>query len=153
MQTQISEIVESAISNLTKVAEVNTIIGKPIVTYDGSTILPISQITFAFMAGGGEYGNKNLARSFAKNNLDANFAGGSGGGATMKPIGFLVIGKNGVEGRYGIPEVLEIDGAGLFTVDKTIPTYSPIPSGKETGTFMGIDVGGTNLRVLILDIP
>ncbi|MBO5866779.1 MAG: sporulation protein YtfJ [Clostridia bacterium] len=97
MQTQISEIVESAISNLTKVAEVNTIIGKPIVTYDGSTILPISQITFAFMAGGGEYGNKNLARSFAKNNLDANFAGGSGGGATMKPIGFLVIGKNGVE--------------------------------------------------------
>lgn len=97
MQTQISEIVESAISNLTKVAEVNTIIGKPIVTYDGSTILPISQITFAFMAGGGEYGNKNLARSFPKNNLDANFAGGSGGGATMKPIGFLVIGKNGVE--------------------------------------------------------
>lgn len=97
MQTQISEIVESAISNLTKVAEVNTIIGKPIVAFDGTTILPISQITFAFMAGGGEYGNKNLVKSFAKNNIDGNFAGGSGGGATMKPIGFLIIGKNGVE--------------------------------------------------------
>ena len=34
-----------------------------------------------------------------------------------------------------------------------LPTYSPIPTGKEKGTFMGIDVGGTNLRVLLLDIP
>ena len=96
MQTQIAEIVESAIANLSKVAEVNTIIGKPIVTFDGTTILPISQITLAFMAGGGEYGNKNLTKSFAKNAIDGNFAGGSGGGATMKPIGFLVVNKDGV---------------------------------------------------------
>ena len=34
-----------------------------------------------------------------------------------------------------------------------LATYSPIPTGKETGTFMGIDVGGTNLRVLLLDLP
>lgn len=97
MHTQITEIVESAIANLTKAAEVNTIIGKPIVALDGTTILPVSQITFAFMAGGGEYGNKNLAKSFARNNIDGNFAGGSGGGATMKPIGFLVITKDGVD--------------------------------------------------------
>ena len=70
MQTQINEIVESAIANLTKAAEVNTIVGKPILALDGTTILPISQITFAFMAGGG---------------------------ATMKPIGFLVVGDDGVE--------------------------------------------------------
>ena len=97
MQTQINEIVESAIANLTKAAEVNTIVGKPILALDGPTILPISQITFAFMAGGGEYGNKNLTKSFARNNIDSNFAGGSGGGATMKPIGFLVVGDDGVE--------------------------------------------------------
>lgn len=97
MQTQINEIVESAIANLTKAAEVNTIVGKPILALDGTTILPISQITFAFMAGGGEYGNKNLTKSFARNNIDSNFAGGSGGGAIMKPIGFLVVGDDGVE--------------------------------------------------------
>ena len=97
MQTQINEIVESAIANLTKAAEVNTIVGKPILALDGTTILPISQITFAFMAGGGEYGNKNLTKSFARNSIDSNFAGGSGGGATMKPIGFLVVGDDGVE--------------------------------------------------------
>ena len=59
MDAQISEIVETAVSNLSKVAEVNTIIGKPLVTMDGTTVLPVSQINFAFMAGGGEYGNKS----------------------------------------------------------------------------------------------
>nr|BAN42352.1 hexokinase, putative [Entamoeba invadens] len=36
---------------------------------------------------------------------------------------------------------------------KMLPTYAPIPTGKEVGTYMGIDVGGTNLRVLLLDLP
>ena len=92
MDAQISEIVETAVSNLSKVAEVNTIIGKPIVTMDGTTVLPVSQINFAFMAGGGEYGN---------------FAGGSGGGASLTPVCFLVINKNGVK-------VLDTDRSSTF---------------------------------------
>ena len=106
---QISEIVESALTNLSKVAEVNTIIGKPIVTMDGTTILPISQITFAFMAGGGEYGNKANHKRFVNDGVSANFAGGSGGGASLTPIGFLVIDKNGVR---------VIDTENSNTVDK-----------------------------------
>lgn len=96
MDAQISEIVETAVSNLSKVAEVNTIIGKPLVTMDGTTILPISQITFAFMAGGGEYGNKTAKRGF-NNPADSNFAGGSGGGASLTPVGFLIVNKDGVK--------------------------------------------------------
>lgn len=96
MDAQISEIVETAVANLSKVAEVNTIIGKPLVTMDGTTILPVSQVTFAFMAGGGEYGNKAAKRGFTNNGLDSNFAGGSGGGASLTPVGFLVVDKNGV---------------------------------------------------------
>ena len=95
--TNIKEIVETAITNLSRVAEVNTIVGQPLVTMDGTTILPVSQITFAFMAGGGEYGNKSAKRGFQKDGIDANFAGGSGGGATLTPICFLVVGKNGVK--------------------------------------------------------
>lgn len=94
MDAQISEIVEAAVTNLSKVAEVNTIIGKPLVTLDGTTVLPVSQVNFAFMAGGGEYGNKTAKR---RNPLDnANFAGGSGGGASLTPVCFLVIDKSGV---------------------------------------------------------
>lgn len=95
--SNIKEIVETAISNLSRVAEVNTIVGQPLVTMDGTTILPVSQITFAFMAGGGEYGNKAAKRGFQKDGVDANFAGGSGGGATLTPVCFLVVGKNGVK--------------------------------------------------------
>ena len=94
--TNIKEIVETAITNLSRVAEVNTIVGQPLVTMDGTTILPVSQITFAFMAGGGEYGNKATKRGFQKDGIDSNFAGGSGGGATLTPVCFLVVGKNGV---------------------------------------------------------
>ena len=93
---QINQIVETVISNLSKVAEVNTIIGKPLVTLDGTTILPISQISFAFVAGGGEYGDKLTERRFKKQ-MDGTFVGGSGGGATLTPVGFLVVDKNGVK--------------------------------------------------------
>lgn len=93
---KITDIVETAVSNLSKVAEVNTIIGKPIVTYDGTTIMPISQVTFAFMAGGGEYGNKTPPKKFVTDGTQANFAGGSGGGATLTPVGFLVVDRDGV---------------------------------------------------------
>ena len=95
--TNIKEIVETAISNLSRVAEANTIIGQPLVTFDGTTILPVSQVTFAFMAGGGEYGNKAAKRGFQKDGVDANFAGGSGGGATLTPVCFVVVSKDGVK--------------------------------------------------------
>ena len=95
--SQIREIVETAVSNLSRVAEVNTIIGQPLVTMDGTTILPVSQVTFAFMAGGGEYGNKSGKRGFNRDGADANFAGGSGGGATLTPVCFLVVTQDGVK--------------------------------------------------------
>ena len=95
MNNQIREIVDSAVVNLSKVAETNTIIGDDIVTVDGTTIMPISQLNFVFVAGGGEYG-KNPKKRF-KLDEDLCFAGASGGGATLTPVGFLVINKDGVE--------------------------------------------------------
>lgn len=104
---QINEIVETALSNLQRVAEVNTIVGKPLVTVDGTTIVPVSQITFAFMAGGGEYGNKGTQKAFSRAGVDSNFAGGSGGGASMVPVGFLVIDRDGVR-------MMDIDNASVL---------------------------------------
>ncbi len=117
---QINEIVQSAITSLSKAAEVNTIIGEPLVTMDGTTILPVSQVTFAFMAGGGEYGNITEKR-LSKLKPDANFAGGTGGGASLTPVGFLVIDKNGVrmieaENESVLSKILDI-GKGLFGAD------------------------------------
>lgn len=99
----ISEIIQSAVTSLTHVAEVNNIIGEPIVAYDGTTILPITQLSFAYMAGGGEYGkNKTVIKEGTQ------FAGGSGGGATLTPVGFLVMDKDGIR-MIGVNEESNAD--------------------------------------------
>ena len=95
MENQIREIVDSAVANLARVAESNSIIGDAIVTMDGTTVMPISQLNFVFVAGGGEYGKNN--KKTPKLDEKGHFAGASGGGATLTPVGFLVIGKDGVE--------------------------------------------------------
>ena len=95
MNNQIRDIVDSAVANLSRVAEANTVLGDAIVTADGKTIIPISQLNFAFVAGGGEYGKND--KKIAKNDGEGYFAGGSGGGATLTPVGFLVISRDGVE--------------------------------------------------------
>ena len=95
MDNQIREIVDSAVANLSRVAETNAILGDAIVTADGTTIVPISQLSFVFVAGGGEYGKNG--KSMCNKCEDGYFAGGTGGGATLTPVGFLVISKDGVE--------------------------------------------------------
>ncbi len=120
--SQIGQIVESAISNLSRVAEVNTIIGKPIVMLDGTTIMPISQVSFAFMAGGGEYGNKGAEKRFSRFDPQSNFAGGTGGGAMLTPVGFLVVDQNGVR-------VIEAEQEGIL--EKILDTAKGIFNDKK----------------------
>lgn len=62
----------------------NTIIGKPITTDDGTTILPVSKVSFGFASAGTDFDGKNAA------NKDL-FGGGSGAGVNIQPVAFLVI--------------------------------------------------------------
>lgn len=54
----------------------------------GSDDFAVSQVTLGFVAGGGEYGN---SEKILKNSYSKQFAGGTGGGATLTPVGFLVL--------------------------------------------------------------
>ena len=60
----------------------NTIIGTPVKTDDGITILPVSKVTFGFASGGSDFG---------ANSTKDLFGGGSGAGVTIAPVAFLVI--------------------------------------------------------------
>jgi sporulation protein YtfJ len=62
----------------------NTIIGKPIVTDDGTTILPVSKVSFGFGTAGIDFNGKNPA------NKDL-FGGGTGAGVSIAPVAFLVV--------------------------------------------------------------
>lgn len=76
--------------SIREMVDVNTVIGDPVKTQDGSTIIPISKVSFGFVAGGGEY----ECGAMQMPNLP--FAGGAGAGVTVHPMGFLVCSTSGV---------------------------------------------------------
>jgi len=93
---------KTAMSTLKEMVDVNTIVGEPVESQDGSVIVPISRVSFGFAAGGGEYGTGNGTNSNGSSmddeerGADLPFAGGSGGGVTINPVGFLVVGQGTV---------------------------------------------------------
>lgn len=102
----IQGLMKVAMENIKEMVDVNTIVGDPVETPDGSVIMPISKVGFGFAAGGSEfYGDIEEAGSAnGGNSTDANnatvmlpFGGGSGGGVSITPIAFLVVGKQGVK--------------------------------------------------------
>ena len=77
----------TTMENIKNMIDVNTVIGDAVETKDGNVIVPVSRVSFAFVAGGGEF-----AGAGNKEEGDASkypFAGGSGAGVTVQPIGFL----------------------------------------------------------------
>ena len=70
-------------------ADVNTIIGKPIITASGYQIIPFSKVTLGNLSGGGEYGDIKVIKVIKETDTFP-FAGGSGAVVSMKPMGFLI---------------------------------------------------------------
>ena len=87
----INGLMETAMQSIKDMVDVNTIIGEPVESKDGTVIIPISKVSFGFGAGGSDFGQKAVASS------DANFGGGSGGGATIEPVAFMVVGKEEIK--------------------------------------------------------
>ena len=99
-QHPIQGLMKTAMENLKEMVDVNTIVGEPVETPDGSVILPISKVGFGFAAGGSEF-NIDVEPEHTpvnnQNNKDKPFGGGSGGGVSITPVAFLVVGKTGVQ--------------------------------------------------------
>jgi sporulation protein YtfJ len=99
----IQGLMKTAMENIKEMVDVNTIVGDPVSTPDGSVILPISKVGFGFAAGGSEFVAKDekeigVSRNDALNATVAMpFGGGSGGGVSITPIAFLVVGASGVK--------------------------------------------------------
>ena len=93
----IESIMTTTMENIRDMIDVNTVIGEPINTTDGSTVIPISRVSFGFVAGGGEYNtSRTPARGEVKPEEDLPFAGGTGAGVTVQPLGFLVTNQDQV---------------------------------------------------------
>lgn len=87
----INGLMQTAMQSIKDMVDVNTIVGEPVESKDGTVIIPISKVSFGFGAGGSDFGQKNVANS------DANFGGGSGGGASIEPVAFMVVGQEQIK--------------------------------------------------------
>ena len=85
MSHKLPEMLESTIAKMREMVDVNSVIGEPITTVDGITIVPISKICVGFAGGGTDYVSKNV------NKQDNPFGGGVGAGMNVTPIAFLIV--------------------------------------------------------------
>ena len=84
----IQGLMNATMDKVRQMADANTIIGKPIKTEDGTTIIPVSRISVGVGTGGSDFDSKNSAQKDL-------FGGGSGAGVSIRPVAFLVI-KDGL---------------------------------------------------------
>ena len=105
----ISDLMTETMSKIKEMVDVNTIIGSPIVVADGTTVIPVSKVSFGFGAGGSEFAAKHAASG-----SPLAFGGGSGAGVTVSPVCFLVIGKD------GSANILGINAQASDTVDRLV---------------------------------
>ena len=84
MAHYLGELTESSMKNLQTLIDSNSVIGKEVITPDGTVILPVSRVSFGFGTGGGDLPatQKEL------------LGGGTGGGVSITPLAFLIV-KNG----------------------------------------------------------
>lgn len=89
----IKGLMETAMKSIKDMVDVNTIVGNPVETPDGTVIIPLSKVSFGFASGGSEFGPKPQMAV----DTNANFGGAAGGGASIEPIGFLVVGNGQIK--------------------------------------------------------
>lgn len=86
------EHIVKSIKDFGEILSANSVIGSPVKTVDGNTIIPVLKVTVGYLGGGGEYGDIKL---FSKEKSHP-FAGGSGALVNMSPSGFLISNNSGV---------------------------------------------------------
>lgn len=101
----LNDLIGTALGNIKTMVDVNTIIGTPVETANGTVIIPVSRVGFGFAAGGTDVPTKTEVQK-------QNFGGGSGAGVSISPVGFLVVNGDSVK-------LLPVSSANS-TVDKLI---------------------------------
>lgn len=99
----LNDLMRSTMEKIREMVDTNTIVGQPINTPDGVTLIPISKVSFGFGSGGGDYGATQ----------PQNFGGGSGAGVKIVPVAFLVI-------KDGTTRVLPVSLPPVSTVDRLV---------------------------------
>ena len=101
-KNSLSEMMETSMDKIRQMVDSNTIVGEPITTPDGVTLITVSRLSYGFGCGGGDYG-KNGASSGA----------GCGAGIRVEPMAFLVV-------KGGVTRMLPVGTPAITTLDRVI---------------------------------
>ena len=101
-KSSLSAMMETSMDKIRQMVDSNTIVGEPITTPDGVTLIPVSRLSYGFGCGGGDYG-KNKEHSGA----------GCGAGVRVEPMAFLVV-------KGGVTRMLPVGTPAITTLDRVI---------------------------------
>ena len=87
MSQKLPNMLDNTIAKIREMVDVNSVIGDPITTPDGVTIIPVSKVSVGFGGGGSDFATKNG---------DNPFGGGVGAGVKVTPIAFLIVKEGSV---------------------------------------------------------
>ena len=104
----LSEIMQESMAKVRELVDTNTIVGQPIQTPDGVTLIPISRVSIGFGGGGTAFGNKKNAEA------DTNVLGSAmGTGVRIEPVAFLIV-------KDGVTRVMPVAIPAMNTVDRIV---------------------------------
>ncbi len=90
MSQNLPNMLDNTISKIREMVNANTVVGDPITTNDGVTIIPISKISIGLGGGGSDFVSKNV------NHHENPFGGGVGAGVKVTPVAFLIVKEGSV---------------------------------------------------------
>ena len=85
-ENKLQEMIRTSLESIRAMVDANTVVGTPIETPSGTTIIPISKVSVGYASGGLDFANKNAAK---------NFGGGGGTGLCVQPVCFLAVNAAG----------------------------------------------------------
>ncbi len=135
-KTPINELLGISMDKVREMADINSIIGDPIKLEDGTTIIPISKVSYGFASGGSDLPSKS------DKNL---FGGGAGAGISIKPEGFLVV-ANGNAKFVPLTSSSDPISSAINSVPEVIDKISGfIRKKKGDGTDIDISAGSVEI--------
>ncbi len=108
------DMMRTAMEKVKEMVDTNTIVGQPITTPDGVTLIPISKVSFGFGSGGGDYGKP----------AKESFGGGSAAGVKIDPVAFLVI-------KDGTTRVMPVAVPPVSTMERVVEMVPEIMDKVE----------------------
>lgn len=107
MSKNLPNMLENTIAKIREMVDSNSVVGDPITTADGVTIIPISKISIGLGGGGSDFVSKNV------NHQENPFGGGVGAGVKVTPVAFLVV-------KEGTVRMLPVAAPANTTADRLV---------------------------------